>query len=208
MKRIIILTLTAIMMVGAVSSCSSKKNVTTSQSLNEEEIEVRKSKSQTLAEEKPILRDFGEGTNFNQSFAKQFAETQARASFSRKMQSLIRGAAQEAVTGVTSAHSDGVNASIGTDAGFTSDAFVQQISENVLSSVVVINTDTFKKKDGQYHVYVCVEYMGDVAKLASQMTNQAKKQVEQQVSDEEKQKIQFDQEKFRKSIEDQFKKLH
>lgn len=201
-----IFTMAALSMI-MLSSCGSSKPATTSASLNEEEIEVKKTKSEKLAEEKPAMRDFGEGTNFNQSFAKTYAEGQARAAFARKLQTMVQTASRESADGAMKAHSNGADSSLGTDQGILSNAFAQQVSEGAVSGLVVINTDTFKKKDGQYHVYVCVEYMGNIESLASSLANQAKKVVEQQVSEEERLKMKFEYEQFKNSIQDQLERL-
>lgn len=201
-----IITMAALSMI-VLSSCGSSKPVTTSASLNEEEIEVKKTKSEKMAEEKPAMRDFGEGTNFNQSFAKTFAEGQARAAFARKLQTMVQTASRESADGAMKAHSNGTDSSLGTDQGFLSNAFAQQVAEGAVSGLVVINTDTFKKRDGQYHVYVCVEYMGNIEALASSLANQAKKVVEQQVSEEERLKMKFEYEQFKNSIQDQLERL-
>ena len=49
-------------------------------------------------------------------------------------------------------------------------------------------------KDGRYHVYVCIEYKNGISQLAKAIT--------QRISDEDKLKIDFKEEEFRKWLED------
>lgn len=191
------------------SSCSSQKPVVAANQAPESgEVAVKMTRSQELAEEKPALRDWGEASNFSMSFAKTYAEGQARASFRRKIESMVKTASKEAANGTTMAHSNGAESSMGGDQGFLSDAFAQQVAAGVIRNVVVIKTDLFKQKDGQYHVYVCTEYQGSVAQLAQELTNAAQKVVGQQVPDEEMLKSRWRNEQFEKSIAADLEKLN
>lgn len=212
MKKSKFFSLAALLMVSAAvifSSCSSQKAVVSAnQAPEEDEVAVKMSKSQELAEEKPALRDWGEASNFNMSFAKTYAEGQARAAFRRKIEAMVKTASKQAANGTMMAHSNGAESSVGEDQGFLSDAFAQQVASGVAKNVVVIKTETFKKKDGQYHVYVCTEYQGSVAQLAQELTNAAKRQVGQQVSDQEMLKSRWRNEQFEKSIAEDLEKLN
>lgn len=168
---------------------------------------MEKSEQQKLAESKPACRTWGEATQFNQSFAKTYAEGQARAEFARKLATLVQTASRQATDGADLAHSDGDNSSQGHDQGITSNAFAQQVAEGMVSGLAVISSDTYKLKDGQYHVYVCMEWQGSVEKLAQEMTQNYRKRVEQQVSDQDRAKMEVRYEEFKKSIEDQLKRL-
>lgn len=168
---------------------------------------MEKSEQQKLAEAKPAVRAWGEATQFNQSFAKTYAEGQARAEFARKLATLVQTASRQATDGADLAHSDGEYSSQGHDQGITSNAFAQQVADGLVSGLTVISTDTYKLKDGQYHVYVCMEWQGSVDKLASEMTKNYRQRVEQQVSDEDRAKMEVRYEEFRKSIEEQLKRL-
>jgi hypothetical protein len=96
---------------------------------------------------------------------------------------------------------------MGTDQGITSNAFAQQVADGLVSGVVVINTDTYRLKDGQYHTFVCVEWEGSVDNLAAEMTSNYKKRVQQQVSDQDRAKMEVRYDEFKKSIEEQLKRL-
>jgi hypothetical protein len=190
------------------TACSSSKAVSeTGKALNREEVEVKMTKSEELAFEKPAIRSFGDGTNFNLSFAMTFAENQARAAFQRKVEALVQTASEEALTGYQQASTNGVESSIVSDQDIKSGAFAKQLAEGVLKNTAVIHADKFKKTDGQYHVYVCIEYRGEVNDMVENMVAAAKKRIPQQVSDEDRIKIQFEIEQFKKKLEEDFNRL-
>ena len=197
MKKIIVLFASIALLC---ASCSSSK-------ASIEGKKMEKSEQQKLAEAKPAVRAWGEATQFNQSFAKTYAEGQARAEFARKLATLVQTASRQATDGADIAHSDGENSSQGHDQGITSNAFAQQVADGLVSGLTVISTDTYKLKDGQYHVFVCMEWQGSVDKMAQEMTKNYRRRVEQQVSDEDRAKMEVRYEEFRKSIEEQLKRL-
>lgn len=197
MKKLIFL-FTAIAVFCA--SCSSSKG-------SIEGKKMEKSEQQKLAEAKPGSRCWGEATQFNQSFAKTYAEGQARADFARKLATMVQTASRQATDGADLAHSDGENSSQGHDQGITSNAFAQQVADGMVSGLAVISSDTYKLKDGQYHVFVCMEWQGSVDKMAQEMTQNYRKRVEQQVSDQDRAKMEVRYEEFKKSIEEQLKRL-
>lgn len=168
---------------------------------------MEKSEQQKLAEAKPACRTWGEATQFNQSFAKTYAEGQARAEFARKLATMVQTASRQATDGADIAHSDGENSYQGHDQGVTSNAFAQQVADGMVSGLMVISTDTYKFKDGQYHVFVCMEWQGSVDKMAQEMTQNYRKRVEQQVSDKDRAKMEVRYEEFKKSIEEQLRRL-
>lgn len=182
------------------SSCSSLK-------VSIEGKKMEKSEQQKLAEAKPACRTWGEATQFNQSFAKTYAEGQARAEFARKLATLVQTASRQATDGADIAHSDGENSSQGHDQGITSNAFAQQVADGMVSGLSTISADTYKLKDGQYHVFVCMEWQGSVDKMAQEMTQNYRKRVEQQVFDQDRAKMEVRYEEFKKSIEEQLKRL-
>ncbi len=198
MKKVIPLLIAFVAILSA--SCSSSKA-----SIEGEKLD--KSEAQKLAEAKPACRAWGEATQFNQSFAKTYAEGQARAEFARKLATLVQTASRQATDGADLAHSDGEKSSQGHDQGITSNAFAQQVADGMVSGMIVISTDTYKLKDGQYHVFVCMEWQGSVDKMAEEMTQNYRRRVEQQVSDQDRVKMEVRYEEFKKSIEEQLRRL-
>lgn len=208
MRKNMFIVATIVVAAMGFTACSSSKAVSeTSKALNREEVEVKMTKSEELAFEKPAIRSFGDGTNFNLSFAMTFAEGQARAAFQRKVEALVQTASEEALTAYQQASTNGVESSIVSDQDIKSGAFAKQLAEGVLKNTAVIHADKFKKTDGQYHVYVCIEYRGEVNDMVENMVAAAKKRIPQQVSDEDRIKIQFEIEQFKKKLEEDFNRL-
>lgn len=198
MKKLLTLLIATVALFS--TSCSSSKT-------SIEGKKMGKSEQQKLAEAKPACRTWGEATQFNQSFAKTYAEGQARAEFARKLATMVQTASRQATDGADIAHSDGENSSQGHDQGITSNAFAQQVADGMVSGLAVISSDTYKLKDGQYHVYVCMEWQGSVDKMAQEMTQNFRKRVEQQVSDQDRAKMEIRYEEFKNSIEEQLRRL-
>jgi len=198
MKKFISILFAVTLLCG--TSCSSHKAAIEGQ-------KMEKSEQQKLAEAKPACRSWGEATQFNQSFAKTYAEGQARAEFARKLASMVQTASRQATDGADLAHSSGEESSQGHDQGITSNAFAQQVADGMVSGLTLISSDTYKLKDGQYHVFVCMEWQGNVDQLAQEMTKNYRKRVEQQVSDQDRAKMEVRYQEFMKSIEEQLKRL-
>lgn len=206
MKKSILMCCMAVLLCCGFFACKSSKGVLDSNLMGA--VELKKTKSQEMAEAKPATRAWGEAVNFKHSFAKMYAEGQARAAFRRQLETIISSASRESNDGAQTYHSDGENGTaLGTDQGLLNDAFVTQIADGIANGVVVTNTDTFQQRDGQYHCYVCVEYKGDIAELAKTMANQVRKRVPQQVSDEERAKMEVRHEAFEKAVEDKLKAM-
>ena len=87
----------------SMGSCGGSKNAASMK--NESLVEM--TISQQMAEDRPATRAWGEGTNFNQSFAKTYAETQARAAFARMLSSKVTTASRQANDAAQQYSSDG-----------------------------------------------------------------------------------------------------
>lgn len=205
LRNILIAAVGALLAVSTLSSCG-KKTATSAMLSNERE--VTKTKSLQLAEQKPMLRGYGEGTHNSQSFARTYAEGQARAELARKLGAQIVTASEQTTDGAQISHSDLTDQSMGEDEGVLSNAKAEQIASGAIKNTAVINTDVFQRKDGKYHVYVCIEYMASIGDLAKDIANGYKKQIGQQVSDEDRAKMEVRAEEFRKRIEERLTKLN
>lgn len=170
MKRIEII-VCVFAMICLLSACGGSKQVTTpsgntkgtKQSAWGTEIELNE--CQLLAEESPATRVYGEATNHRLSFAKAYAEGQARAALARAVSAIIKTATNEAdlswekYAGTTS---EGQSV---TDEGSKGDGKVLQIAEEIVGNTVVIKTNQYMQPNRQYHVFVCVEYQGDASSM-------------------------------------------
>lgn len=204
MKKFILCLMTVVATLTLTTSCGKK---TVADTLRDTPKEVTKSKSQKLAEEKPGLRAWGTATNFKQSFARNYADAQARAQFRRNLSTIISDAWRETNDGAIVFHSNGQETAIGTDQGALNDGFTTSIADGLVNGMVVINTDTFQQKDGQYICYVCIEYNGDISKMAAAMTKEAEHRIGQQVSDEDRAKMEVRHDEFQKKVEEKLKQI-
>ena len=187
----------------SMGSCGGSKNAASMK--NESLVEM--TISQQMAEDRPATRAWGEGTNFNQSFAKTYAETRARAAFARMLSSKVTTASRQANDAAQQYSSDGKKGQQANDQGTTSDAFAQQIADSTLPGLVVIKTDTYRLKDGQYHVYVCIEWQGSVKEMAAELADNYSARVKQLIPDEDRAKMEVRHEEFRKSVEQQLNRM-
>jgi len=188
-----------------VSSCGSSKNATSSSPTPKNNIPTEamlaKNPCQELQEQKPQLRAYGEAVNFRQSWAKTYAEGQARAQYQRALNGLIRQSLTEGDAGYGQNSSnvhEGASVQDGMD---KSDALVDFVSEGVVANMVVINTIDFMRQDGAYHTWVCIEYMGEIEDLA----NQIAKKVDQRISDDRRTRIDFHFDQYKKEMEEKLK---
>lgn len=205
-KNLLVVALAAVLAMGSLSSCGKK---TATDAMRSGERKVEQVKSLQLEAEKPVLRSFGEGEHNKMSFARQYAEAAARASYAAKFGTAVLAAASMTTDGAQISHSDMMNQSAGEDEGVLSNASVEAITKGVVKNTAVINTDVFQRPDGKYHVYVCIEYAGNVADLARDLTdNYKKQQIGQQVSDEDRAKMEVRAEEFRKRVEDRLNQLN
>ena len=138
---------------------------------------------QQLQEEKPAVRTFAEATNSNQSFAKTYAEGMARAEFARRLSTQVNTATKAANNSANAFASNGEKGGQVTDQTLNSEAFAQQLAEESVNGLAVIKTETYRLKDKQYHVFVCMEYMGGEDALAQDLTDAYMARVNQSVNE-------------------------
>lgn len=205
LRNILIAAVGALLAVSTLSSCGKK---TATSAMRSKESAVEKVKSLVLAEQKPGLRAYGEGTHNSQSFAITYAEGQARAQLARFLGGQLVTASEQVTDGAQISSSDLTNQTIGEDEGALSNARAEQIAAGAVRNTAVINTDIYQRQDGKYHVYVCIEYMASIGDLARDMANGYKKQISQQVSDEDRAKMEVRAEEVRKRIEERLAKLN
>ena len=80
------------------------------------------------------------------------------------------------------------------------------LSEGLVKNTSVINSDKILLPDGRYEVYVCIEYRGEISNMMNEMLSATKNRIPQQISDEDKLKIQFELERFKESMEEEFER--
>jgi hypothetical protein len=198
----IILKSSFIAVVCIICSCGSSKKTTVSNN-NPIVMEVQQEVDECvkLANAKPETRAWGEAYNHRLSFANTYAEGQARAMMQRKISTAINSASSEEQVGYEKGAYSGNGGATVQDDGSKSNLFADQIAKGVVNNTAVIKTSQYLRADGQYHMFVCIEYRDGISKMAEDIT----KKVQQQVSDEDRMKMNFEFNKFRDRIEQEMK---
>jgi len=185
-------------------SCGSSKNgVISPAKVSPQKTKITKDECQVLAEKKPETRAYGRGSSYDLSTAEEYAELDARAKFARAIASKIVSAQSRDHIGYDKAATNANGTGMVRDEGAKRNSRAEGIAEEVIRNAVVINTSQYQLADGSYEAWVCLEYREGVAQLA----NEISKKVEQQISDEDRLKMNFEFEKFRKHIEEELKSM-
>ncbi len=192
-----------ILAMGMFSACGgSKQAVAPAKSNVVQESYQELDKCEKYALLKPGSRATGEGYDYRVSYAKTYAEGQARAEMRRKIESAIIFASGEDGLGYEQHASSGNEGASVRDEGAKKNITTTQIAEGIVNNTAIVEMSKYVRNDGSYHVYVCIEYLDGVSKMAENIA----KQVEQQIPDEERMKMNFEFEKFRERIEEELKK--
>lgn len=206
MKKVIFAALMALGMI--VTGCSSKKTVT---KIDDAQI-MQKSRSEQLAEENPATRAFGQAVANDAADARIYADNDARGEFVRKLQSAITAGVRRESGDATKTKADIEDTNMTNDTNQQRHIIQQTLSNATVSGLVILHSDTYKLKNGQYRCYVCVEYRGDVAKLASDLAASYHKALKDQygdnnISDEERAKMKKEAEEFNKFMLEELKRM-
>jgi hypothetical protein len=180
-----------------VTACGGSKQIAVSSVTGEQE--MKQNICQTMQEEKPEVRAYGEGTHFKLMTARNIAEAQARAQFARAIRSAATSGTREEAEGMEQYSGNKEQGESRTDQGAGSNDVVTSAANEVVANTVVIKTYQATLPNKQYKVAVCIEYREGVSALATAVA----KKIEQQISDEDKLKMKFEFAKFRDDIEKQ-----
>lgn len=188
------LVLTIILFVG----CKTSKNVTT-----DGEVALKVDQCIELQEKAPDRRAWGEGTDYTLTDATAYAQASARANFAYMLESAIEAGTSGSAQRYNKASSDGENGGIVSDRTGLNKNLFSVVTQQIVNNTALIKTSPYKLKDGQYHVFVCIEYRGSIGDMATSIANK----VNEQLSEEEKMRINFDYQQFKKEIEEQLKNM-
>lgn len=158
---------------------------------------------QTMAEEKPQTRAYGEAEHFNMSTAKNLAAMEARAEFSDRVAVAIRKALEKStVMDKQNFADDNKGAGVADGLGVSNEQ-IESLSKNVISNTMIIKTSSYYNKNKMYHVFVCVEYADGLDGMAKDIANGIK----QQIPDEKKVELEYRIEEFRKNINEELEDM-
>lgn len=183
----------------AISSCGSGKQAAKSQSPIVQETYQELDACEKYAMKKPETRAVGEAYDHRISYAKTYAEGQARAELRRKIMASIEAASEENGAGYEKYGSSGNDGASVRDEDAKKNLFVTQIAEGIVKNTAIVEMSKYLRADGSYHVYVCVEYLDGIDKMADNIA----KQYEQNISDDERLKMNFEFSKFRERIKEE-----
>lgn len=177
----------AILSLSVMTGC--KSNPSNPKKLEAEE-------SIKLAEEKPTIRQWGTAKHHKQAFAIQFAEADARGKIARAIKSAITTASNDAGYSFDKYSTDGKVGSTVTDEDGKSNAFIEAVTNEAVANTSVIKTDRYLLENGQYEIYVCVEFNEGISEISKSIVNN----ITQRVSEEDRVKIEVRTEEFQDKI--------
>lgn len=182
-----------------VASCGTSKKAS-----NQYGKEVELTESQELVYESPSTRAWGEGTSYSLSEATAYAEGQARAKMARALSSAITTATEESNLAWEQYASNGDKGAIAIDEGGKRTSSTMQVAQEAIAGATAIHSDQYVQDNGQYHVFVCLEYRGDVGTKAADITNKVK----QQVPDEERVKMEYQFQQFEEKVQEELDRMN
>lgn len=167
------------------------------------EVAIKLDQCIELQEQAPDRRAWGEGTDYTLADASAYAQANARANFAYMIETAVEAGTSHSSQKFNKASSDGENGALISDRTGLDKNLYSVVAQQIVKNTALIKTSPYKQKDGQYHVYVCIEYRGRVGDMAETIASK----VNEQLSDEEKLRIQFDYQQFKKEIEEQLKNM-
>lgn len=180
------------------TGCKSTKSVA-----SDGEVAIKVDQCIELQEQAPERRAWGEGTDYTMTDATAYAQASARTNFAYMLETAVKAGTNNEASKYNKASSDGENGGLVSDRTGLNKNLYSVVTQQIVKNTTVIKTSPYKQKDGQYHVYVCIEYRGAVGEMAESITSK----VNEQLSEEEKLRIQFDYQQFKKEIEEQLKNM-
>lgn len=199
MKKNILTLAFGIIAMLILDSCGSSKKVPQASKAEMENpygTEVFKTEAELYAEAMPGKRAYGKGVSASESAARQLAEADARAQFSRSIDAAIVSAAKSVgfdITQYAGGDNEGMNA---TDGGQQQNTLVESVSSNIIANTNVVKQNKYFGKDRKYTIFVCLEYNGSIGEIAQK----AAQQIKQRISDSDREKIQKENDKFEQEV--------
>lgn len=182
----------ALAMMMMTGSCGTVK--TTSENPYGEEMTL--TECEAYAQQMPWKRAAGKGTSYDESTARQQAELDARATFSRALEENILSASKKASFDITKYSGNDIEGNKSTDGGGQTNTLIKSISSNIISDTHIVKTNKFFGKNRQYTIFVCLEYSGNTKDMAEKV----KDEVKQRISDNDRAKIKEELDRFEREF--------
>ena len=203
MKKILSIALMALAILA--TGCGSSKNANSFDGNQA----VNNPPAITKALEKPASRAYGSATQFDLGFATRTAAASARQELAAHIRSVLSSNTNINRYAYQQYASDGKNAATGKDEESKTQELVEAIVPEVdVNGSVIIENNIYKTRDGQYQVFVCVEYQGDAYKMASQLADGYRKYLEQRVSEEDRANIDQKVQEFQEETYNRIKEIN
>lgn len=162
--------------------------------------EMKLTEAEQYALKEPGKRASGMGVSSRESAAMSRARLEARAAFAEAISSSVLSAAKACGYELTKYAGDEEDGHEVTEEGEKQNNIVKSVAKQVIESSPVVKTNKFyDKKTRKFTIFVCLEYNGEVSKLAKDVS----KSLRQKLSDEDRMKIEYNLDKFEKEIENQ-----
>lgn len=156
-----------------------------------------------LQEQKPALRSVGSGTNAKEAFAKQTANAQAQAEFATKIETSVMAACEEIGVSLEQYASDGETGKTVADQSSEGGNLASMVAKQTVKNTSIIKTERYVQNDGQYRVFVCIEFSGKLSELISETESALK----EKISPEQRKVLEERHEKFEKKMEQRMNSL-
>lgn len=179
--------MSAVLMICMLGACGSKKQAS---SFDGNKL-VENAPAITKALERPDIRAYGTSTQFDLGFATRNASAAARQALAAQIMQIISGLNKQNNYSYSQFATDNQSqsASAKDEEAKAQDMVQALIADIPVSGAAIIENNIYKTKDGQYQVFVCVEYQGGIDKMASDMAGSYRRIVEQKVSKEKRAEI-------------------
>lgn len=193
MRKIICYLFVGALCVCMLNACgSTKKSAVSQQAVNPYGTSVVQDECELLAEENPEVRQFGVGSHFKRAIADNIAALQARAKFARAIESAVLAATEEYGVSMEKYAGDDEVGNTAVDRAATSRDIAMAIAQTVVKNTSVIKTSVYYKENKQFNVFVCVEYLDGIDKMAETVASK----VEDAISVDDKARIRASRDEF------------
>lgn len=197
MKKLFSFFAVASVLLAMVSCGSSKQVVSSDDDGLGKEVGMVPAQMHKLEAGKGVLRGYGSYNDSDMGYAYRGANANARADVAEQISSYLK----TAISLFKEKHAKGIQDIDRSDSvkdtnegdKFTTD----QIAEEVVTGAKAVMVNNYKQKNGTYTTHVCVEVDSDM--IAEQISNN--KKLESLLTDDEKMKIEFDREQFKKEMQ-------
>lgn len=200
MKKLKVLSFTLLMgLFVGFASCSSSKETYAGLGLEKE-----KSPAQIYWEANTKIRAYGHGTRLNESVAANIAESDARARMARSIEVAVKNAIEKYYKDHEKSIVNGTEAKSAYDAISTNEEHTQQLASQILKNVNIVKYNAYLQKNGETTVHLCLEYAGGENALVEAITEAVfdDEKIKNQLSDDEKAKMDQSRKEFKKHVYD------